>query len=52
MATLAADFGVPATMRLTDRAEEVLRRGKARGPEALAETLRDEDLPALLVSVR
>lgn len=39
---LAADFGVPATMRLTDRAEEVLRRGKARGPEALAETLRDE----------
>ena len=39
---LAADFGVPATMRLTDRAEEVLRRGKARGSEALAQTLRDE----------
>lgn len=39
---LAADFGVPATMRLTDRAEEALRRGKARGSEALAETLRGE----------
>ena len=39
---LAADFGVPATMRLTDRAEESLRRGKARGPEALANTLRSE----------
>ena len=31
---LGADFGVPATLRLTDRAEEVLRRGKARGQEA------------------
>jgi fused signal recognition particle receptor len=39
---LAADFGVAATMRLTDRAEEALRRGKARGSEALAGTLRDE----------
>jgi fused signal recognition particle receptor len=39
---LAADFGVPATMRLTDRAEESLRRGKARGSEALASTLRGE----------
>ena len=39
---LAADFGVPATLRLTDRAEEVLRRGKARGQEALAKTLRGE----------
>ena len=39
---LAADFGVPATMRLTDRAEEALRRGKARGSSALAETLRGE----------
>ena len=39
---LAADFGVPATMRLTDRAEEVLRRGKARGADALAQTLRSE----------
>lgn len=39
---LAADFGVPATLRLTDRAEEVLRRGKARGSEGLARTLRDE----------
>ena len=39
---LAADFGVPATMRLTDRAEEVLRRGKARGSDALSEALRGE----------
>lgn len=39
---LAADFGVPATLRLTDRAEEVLRRGKARAPDELARTLRAE----------
>jgi len=39
---LAADFGVPATLRLTDRAEQVLRRGKARGPEALTEALEAE----------
>ncbi len=31
---LRADFGVSATLRLTDRAEEALRRGKARGGEA------------------
>lgn len=39
---LAADFGVPATMRLTDRAEDVLRRGKARGSAGLRTALRDE----------
>lgn len=39
---LAADFGVPVTLRLTDRAEEVLRRGKARGAENLSTVLRDE----------
>jgi fused signal recognition particle receptor len=41
---LAADFGVPATLRLTDRAEEALRRGKARGEEDLVEVLRREIL--------
>jgi fused signal recognition particle receptor len=39
---LAADFGVPATLRLTDKAEEALRRGKVRGPDALAVALREE----------
>jgi fused signal recognition particle receptor len=39
---LAADFGVPATLRLIDRAEEALRRGKARGGAGLEKTLRDE----------
>jgi fused signal recognition particle receptor len=39
---LAADFGVPATLRLTDRAEEALRRGKARGSDGLTQTLKNE----------
>jgi len=39
---LGADFGVSATMRLVDRAEHVMRRGKARGQDALAESLKDE----------
>lgn len=39
---LAADFGVPATMRLVAQAEEFLRRGKARGSAQLAQTLQDE----------
>ncbi|MBT8488625.1 MAG: signal recognition particle-docking protein FtsY [Gemmatimonadetes bacterium] len=39
---LAADFGVPVTLRLTDRAEEALRRGKARGASDLATILRGE----------
>jgi fused signal recognition particle receptor len=39
---LRADFGVPATMRLIDRAETELRRGKARGQAMLVETLKTE----------
>lgn len=39
---LAADFGVPATMRLTDHAEQSLRRGKARGADALRVALAAE----------
>lgn len=39
---LGADFGVPATLRLTDRAEEALRRGKARTSRELAAILRSE----------
>jgi fused signal recognition particle receptor len=39
---LKADFGVPATMRLTDRAEDVLRRGKARSGDEVVATLKSE----------
>lgn len=39
---LAADFGVPATMRLTDRAEQALRRGKVRTARSLVTTLTTE----------
>jgi fused signal recognition particle receptor len=39
---LAADFGVSATLRLTDRAERSMRRGESRGSEGLVQTLRDE----------
>ncbi len=39
---LQADFGVAATLRLTDRAEEALRRGKARDGARLAEALKGE----------
>jgi fused signal recognition particle receptor len=39
---LAADFGVPATLRLVDHVEELSRRGKAWGGGALKEALRDE----------
>jgi fused signal recognition particle receptor len=39
---LRADFGVSATMRLIDRAEQELRRGKARGQAMLVETLKTE----------
>ena len=39
---LSADFGVRVTMRLTDRAEQSLRRGTARGAESLAQTLKKE----------
>ena len=37
---LRADFGVPATMRLTDRAEDALRRGQARSGADVVATLR------------
>jgi fused signal recognition particle receptor len=39
---LAADFGVPATLRLVDHAENEMRRGKARGGAALVKTLSTE----------
>ena len=39
---LAADFGVKTTLRLTDRAEEALRRGKAKGGEDLVAALKSE----------
>jgi fused signal recognition particle receptor len=39
---LAADFGVPATLRLVGRVEEAVRRGKARGSEGLRRTLAGE----------
>lgn len=39
---LRADFGVPATLRLVDRLEERVRRGKLRGGEELRSALREE----------
>lgn len=39
---LAADFGVPATLRLVDRVEGAARRGKVRGSEGLGDALREE----------
>ncbi len=39
---LAADFGVPATLRLIDRVEGAARRGKVRGADGLRTALRDE----------
>lgn len=39
---LAADFGVPATLRLVDRVEDAARRGKVRGSEGLRDALRAE----------
>lgn len=39
---LAADFGVPATLRLVDHVEALTRRGKIRGDGALRGALRDE----------
>jgi fused signal recognition particle receptor len=39
---LAADFGVPATLRLVDRVEEAARRGQVRGAEGLRDALREE----------
>jgi len=39
---LAADFGVPATMRLVDRVEDLARKGKVRGSDGLRGALKDE----------
>lgn len=39
---LAADFGVPATLRLVDHVEGAVRRGKARGGEGVAKALHEE----------
>jgi fused signal recognition particle receptor len=39
---LEADFGVAATLRLTERAEEALRRGKVRGGAELVSALKEE----------
>ncbi len=39
---LSADFGVPATLRLVDRIEELARQGAVRGNAALGGALRDE----------
>lgn len=39
---LAADFGVPATLRLVDHVEEMALRGKIRGGAELKQALRDE----------
>lgn len=39
---LAADFGVPATLRLVTRVEDAARRGKVRGSDGLRDALRDE----------
>lgn len=39
---LAADFGVPATLRLVARVEDAVRRGKVQGAQGLREALREE----------
>ncbi|MBI4539660.1 MAG: signal recognition particle-docking protein FtsY [Gemmatimonadetes bacterium] len=39
---LAADFGVPATLRLVDRVEALARRGDVRGPDDMRAALRSE----------
>ena len=39
---LRADFGVRATLRLTDRVEEVLRRGEVLGQVQLTKTLKEQ----------
>ena len=39
---LRADFGVPATLRLTDRVEQALRRGEALGQVQLTNTLKEQ----------
>jgi fused signal recognition particle receptor len=44
---LAADFGVPATLRLVDRVEDLARAGKVRGTDGLRGALQKE-LSAIL----
>jgi len=39
---LASDFGVPATMRLVDRVEDLARKGKVRGAQGLRGALKEE----------
>ncbi len=39
---LAADFGVPATMRLVDHVEDLARKGKVRGSDGLRGALKEE----------
>lgn len=39
---LAADFGVPATLRLVERVEDSVRRGKVRGSDGIRGALQDE----------
>jgi len=39
---IAADFGVPATLRLVGRVEDAARRGKVRGSQGLRDALRSE----------
>lgn len=48
---LKADFGVAATMRLTERAEQALRRGETQGRAALVESLKSE-VAAILGAAR
>jgi len=38
---LAADFGVPATLRLVDRVEDLARKGTVRGPDGLRGALKE-----------
>ncbi|MBT8398308.1 MAG: signal recognition particle-docking protein FtsY [Gemmatimonadetes bacterium] len=39
---LGADFGVPATLRLVDKVEELARKGKVRGRDGLRGALQEE----------
>lgn len=48
---LAADFGVPATMRLVDRVEALARRGKVRGGAGLRKAL-EQEIHAILEASR
>jgi len=48
---LAADFGVPATLRLVDHVEELARRGKVRGLQGLRDALVEEVRTILQPSV-